>query len=92
MRFHQTTICRNSVILPTTPLTTALRKIRLMEGISERPFPMLIGYMRVSTAEQDIALQRDALEKAGCERLFEDIGISGAKACLLYTSPSPRDS
>ncbi|MQM29475.1 MAG: invertase [Candidatus Accumulibacter phosphatis] len=39
----------------------------------------LIGYARVSTAEQDTALQTDALRKAGCERVFEDT-ISGAKA------------
>ncbi|NSM26719.1 recombinase family protein [Shewanella sp. ZOR0012] len=32
----------------------------------------LIGYARVSTAEQDTALQTDALRKAGCERVFED--------------------
>ena len=34
---------------------------------------MLVGYMRVSTAEQNLALQRDALDRAGCERLYEDI-------------------
>ncbi|WP_397380705.1 recombinase family protein [Pseudomonas sp.] len=39
----------------------------------------LIGYARVSTAEQDTALQADALSKAGCERIFEDV-VSGAKA------------
>ena len=33
---------------------------------------MLIGYARVSTEEQDTALQRDALTAAGCERLFEE--------------------
>ncbi|MGC8703757.1 MAG: recombinase family protein [Thiomonas sp.] len=32
----------------------------------------LIGYTRVSTAEQDTALQTDALGKAGSERIFED--------------------
>ena len=37
----------------------------------------LIGYARVSTAEQDTALQSDALHKAGCERVFEDT-VSGA--------------
>lgn len=33
---------------------------------------MLIGYARVSTEDQDTALQRDALTDAGCERLFEE--------------------
>lgn len=39
----------------------------------------LIGYARVSTAEQNTALQTDALRKAGCERVFEDTA-SGAKS------------
>ena len=34
---------------------------------------MLIGYMRVSTAEQSLDLQRDALEKAGCRKIYEDV-------------------
>jgi DNA invertase Pin-like site-specific DNA recombinase len=38
---------------------------------------VLVGYMRVSTAEQNLGLQRDALDRAGCERLYEDI-CSGA--------------
>ena len=39
---------------------------------------MKIGYMRVSTDEQHLDLQRQALEAAGCERMFEDQGVSGA--------------
>ncbi|KDY66437.1 recombinase family protein, partial [Escherichia coli] len=37
---------------------------------------MLIGYIRVSTNDQNTALQRNALECAGCELFFED-RISG---------------
>src|SRR3954462_5827183 len=39
----------------------------------------IIGYARVSTDDQNLDLQRDALTRAGCTRLYED-RISGAKA------------
>ncbi|HEX3885313.1 MAG TPA: recombinase family protein [Stellaceae bacterium] len=39
---------------------------------------MMIGYMRVSTAEQSLDLQRDALAKGGAEQVFEDTA-SGAR-------------
>ena len=40
---------------------------------------MLVGYARVSTSDQTLGLQKDALEKIGCTKIFTDI-ISGAKA------------
>src|ERR671917_1483517 len=39
---------------------------------------MLIGYARVSTYERTLNLQKDALAKAGCTKIFTD-AVSGAK-------------
>lgn len=41
---------------------------------------MKYGYARVSTDDQDPALQLAALKKAGCRQTFTDHGISGATA------------
>lgn len=39
---------------------------------------MKIGYARISTNEQNLSLQMDALEEMGCEKIFHD-QISGSK-------------
>ena len=38
---------------------------------------MKIGYARVSTAEQNLDLQRDALKAAGCEKVITEFHASG---------------
>ena len=54
---------------------------------------MLIGYARVSTEDQNLDLQRDALTKAGCMKIFEkESGRAGTKrpafeAALAYLRP-----
>ena len=40
---------------------------------------ILVGYARVSTSEQTHDLQKDALEKIGCTKIYSDV-VSGAKA------------
>ena len=40
----------------------------------------LIGYARVSTEDQKLDLQLDALARAGCRHVYKDHGVSGGKA------------
>src|SRR4051794_4071304 len=58
---------------------------------------MLIGYARVSTEDQNLDLQRDALRKAGCKKIFEEkeSGRAGTKrpafeAALAYLRPEDQ--
>ena len=58
---------------------------------------MLIGYARVSTEDQNLDLQRDALRKAGCTKIFEEkeSGRAGTKrpafeAALAYLRPEDQ--
>ena len=58
---------------------------------------MLIGYARVSTDDQNLDLQRDALQRAGCGRIFEEkeSGRAGTKrpaleAALAFLRPEDQ--
>lgn len=50
-----------------------------MRKLNFRHYNMLLGYARISTNEQNLDLQLDALREHGCKRFFTDT-VSGAKA------------
>jgi DNA invertase Pin-like site-specific DNA recombinase len=59
--------------------------------------PLLLGYARVSKADQRLNRQVEALRQAGCNRVFEDHGISGMKVSRpgldeLLTFARPGDA
>jgi len=49
-----------------------------------------IGYARVSTANQHLLMQEDALKQAGCEKIYHDVA-SGAKTARAGLDEALRD-
>ena len=54
---------------------------------------MIIGYARVSTRDQNLSLQQDALREAGCDRVYSDTagGASDARPGLARTMETLRE-
>lgn len=61
-----------------------------MDGKTDKTALANVGYARVSTQDQDLSLQLDALAVAGCGKVFEDrasgtrADLPGLKAALDY--------
>jgi DNA invertase Pin-like site-specific DNA recombinase len=54
---------------------------------------MKVGYARVSTHDQNLSLQKDALKKAGCEKILHDkaSGVKTERPGLQETLEYLRD-
>ncbi len=54
---------------------------------------MLVGYARISTTDQTLALQEDALRVAGCAEVFHDVasGVADARSGLAEALAFLRD-
>jgi len=59
------------------PVAAKVARARSSDAGDIASKPMLIGYARVSTVDQNLALQRDALTEAGCAKIFTE-QMSGA--------------
>jgi DNA invertase Pin-like site-specific DNA recombinase len=55
---------------------------------------MIIGYARISTADQNLDLQKDALTKAGCEKIYTDVagGANSDRTGLTQVLDVVRES
>jgi hypothetical protein len=51
--------------------------------------PIRIGYARCSTAQQELEIQIDALERANCKRVFSEKISSRIKVRPEFEKPSP---
>lgn len=80
----------------TTPAKKTGRRTRRDTSRAAAALPAagdLLGYARVSTDQQNLALQLDALASAGCRRVFRDVGSGSLKhrpqldECLSFLQP-----
>lgn len=85
---------RHSTELNNSPGSTSDRNPRPIPSGQGEGSDQLIGYARVSRADQNLDRQLDALREAGCVKVFTDDGVSGARtsrpaldAMLDYVRP-----
>ena len=71
--------------------TNPRRNVNGQTRVSDRP-GALLGYARVSTADQVLDRQLDSLREAGCTRIFADHGVPGAKPAAARPAWAELDS
>ena len=86
------TIKRRKTARPTARGTRRLRpaapkvaRARSSDAGEVTSKPMLLGYARVSTVDQNLALQRDALTEAGCTKIFTEQMSGAVTDCPAFT-------
>jgi len=64
------------------------QKFVLLQGLLSRPKVRNIGYARVSTLDQNLDLQLQALRKAGCQKVFGEkisgVGREAARRLVIH--------
>ena len=70
------------------PTAPKLARARSSDAGDITSKPMLIGYARVSTVDQNLALQRDALTEAGCTKIFTEQMSGLLQSARLYMTRS----
>ena len=69
-------------------------RLRAAQAVTDAAFAHIVAFMRPGMTEREVQIElEDFMRRHGAEGLaFPSIVATGPNGCLLYTSPSPRDS
>lgn len=69
--------------MPAWSFSARKQRVWRVANVSCKLKGMKYGYARVSTDDQNAALQLEALRKAGCKTVFKDDGLSEPRPSAL---------